>query len=357
MTRKNILLFSTFTLCLFCISGCEKDKVTDPFSFKIESSAQLLSYLEKEGDIMNTIPIPVLQAEEVYNYLGSDLIIDLRKNSGYVEGHISGSKNIGNDSLFKYVKENYSRFAEVVLVSASGQSAAYYTGLLRLAGFSNVYYMNFGMASWNDLFSSVWTDRLMIMPDTTILYTRTEYPKGKYSPLPQIDINPPSLTMKDFVYSRIDSMIKEGFDESYYSSLSKSVIKFTDWNSRKADFYTICIGSRMLYASTSGQDTSVTYHPDGAILYTVPGPADFRSITYLQTLPSTASIAAYSGSGQESAFYIAYLRLLGYDVKSILFGMNNIDYNMLLHSTELAAFAFQSSNIMNYPYETGQGGK
>ena len=109
----------------------------------------------------------------------------------------------------------------------------------------------------------------------------------------------------------------------------------------------------MFYSSNS--DTTITYHPEGAVLYHIPGPADFRSTSYLQTLPSESPIAIYSGTGQESAFYTAYLRLLGYDVKSILFGMNNIDYYMLLRADEIIPYAFQPSYIFDYPYTSGTG--
>ncbi|MFA6977837.1 MAG: rhodanese-like domain-containing protein [Ignavibacteriaceae bacterium] len=355
MKRIKLLKFLIIPVTLLLLARCEKDKITDPLSIKTEDCARLLWYLEDEGDIINTIPLPSLEAWEVNENLGSSLVIDLRTNSNYMEGHIIGAINIQHDSLFKYIQTNYLRFSDVVLVSASGQSAAYYTSLLRLAGFSNVYYMNFGMASWNTMFSSVWNDRLALEPDTTILFTHTDYPKRSFSSLPQINIIPSNLPMKEFVETRIEGMIKEGFDEEYSTSTSNSTMRFSDWKSRKEQLYTICIGSQMFYSSSS--DTTITYHPEGAVLYHIPGPADFRSTSYLQTLPSKGSIAMYSGTGQESAFYTAYLRLLGYNVKSILFGMNNIDYYMLLRADEIIPYAFQLSTIMNYPFETGQGNK
>jgi rhodanese-related sulfurtransferase len=108
----------------------------------------------------------------------------------------------------------------------------------------------------------------------------------------------------------------------------------------------------MLYSSNIFIEN--TYHPLNVVFYKVPpDPSDFRSTSYLQTLPINKPIAIYSGTGQESAFYTAYLRLLGYDVKSILFGANNLLYEMLFRSPEIRIFAFTSSSIMNYPYVTG----
>lgn len=351
MKRIILLIFLIAPVTLLLFTGCEKDKITAPFSAKTETSAKLLLYLEEEGDIINKQPIPLLTATEVYNNLNNYLVIDLRESSAFLQGHIQGAKNIGNDSLFNYIKMNYPRFNKVVLVSASGQSAAYYSALLNLAGFSNVYYLNFGMASWNALFSSVWIDRLNTDPDYSF-FSHTDYNKRGYSSLPDIELTSSGETMKELLSQRIDSLVKEGFNEDYNSIGSKATMMFSLWSNSHSNLYTICVGPMMLY--NSSPFTTNTYHLVGTVLYQIPpGPADFRSVTYLQTLPSKSVISIYSGTGQESSFYTAYLRLLGYDAKSILFGMNDIDYNMLFHSPEIVHFAFTTSSIMNYPYVIG----
>jgi rhodanese-related sulfurtransferase len=351
MLRKIVLQFFVVPIIIFLVTGCEKDKITAPFSVKTGTSAKLLLYLEEEGDIINKILLPVIQAEEVFNNLNNYLVIDLRDSSDFLKGHIEGAKNIPNDSLFNYIRTNYTRFSKVVLISASGQSAAYYSALTHLAGFTNIYYMNYGMASWNIFFSSVWTERLSTYPDPGI-FTHTYYQKRNYSHLPETSLNLSSKSMKDFVQERADALIKEGFNEDFNSASSKSALTFNYWININPQFYLICTGPVMLYSSNPYSTN--TYHPIGAVFYQVPpDPSDFRSVSYLQTLPSDSSIAVYSGTGQESAFYTAYLRLLGYDARSVLFGMNNIDYSMLSHAPEIIPYAFKTGYIMNYPYVTG----
>jgi len=351
MKHKEVLPFYFLAILILLLTGCEKDKITAPFSFKTDNSAKLLYYLEEEGDIINTILMPVVQASEVFKNLDIYLVIDLRDSSEYLNGHIEGAKYISIDTLFNYFKANYNRYSKVVLISASGQSAAYCTSLLRIAGFTNVYYMNYGMASWNVVFSSVWTEKLRTYPNQSI-FTHTYYQKGKYSDLPKINLNPSSESMRDFVQERVDALIKEGFNENFNTPLSNTSLTFNYWAHASPTFYTICTGPVMLYSSNPF--TTNTYHPIGAVLYQIPpDPSDFRSGSNLQTLPSDSSIAVYSGTGQESAFYTAYLRLLGYNAKSILFGMNNIDYGMLFHSPEIITYAFKSEYIMNYPFISG----
>ena len=352
MIRKKILQFFIVPLIILLVTGCEKDKITAPFSVQTENSAKFLLYLEGEGDIINNILLSVIQAEDVYNNLSNYLIIDLRDSSVYLEGHIDGAKNIPKDSLIYYIGTNYTKFSKVVLVSASGQSAAYNSSLLRIAGFTNVYYMNYGMASWNTFFSSVWTDRLTTYPDLGI-FSHTLYPKKNYSPLPNISLNSPAQSIKDFVQTRINALIKEGFNEDFNSVSSKSALTFNDWVNTNPKIYLICTGPAMLY--NSNPYSTNTYHPTEAVLYQVPpDPSDFRSISYLQTLPPDSTIAIYGGTGQESAFYTAYLRLLGYDARSVLFGMNNIDNGMLSHSPIISPYAFKTDYIMNYPYIKGK---
>jgi rhodanese-related sulfurtransferase len=351
MSKHNLISIIYFLICILLLSGCEKDKITAPLDVKLDTSAEFLLYLEDEGDIINNSVPPVIQALEVYNNLPDYLIIDLRDSLNYNNGHIQGSKNIGKDSLFSYVQGNYSRFSKVVLISASGQTAAYYSSLLHLAGFNNIYYMNYGMASWNVLFASVWMDRLYTYNDPSF-FSYTLYSKRKYTPLPVINLKTPSESMQDLMKERVEGLIKEGFDEDYSSVYSQTSMTFNYWLHISPNQYTICTGPIMLYSSNPY--VTNTYHLIGSVFYQVfPDPSDFRSTSYLQTVPSDSSVAVYSATGQESAFYTAYLRLLGYDARSILFGVNNIDYNMLFRASELIPFAFKTSYIMNFPYITG----
>ncbi len=51
--------------------------------------------------------------------------------------------------------------------------------------------------------------------------------------------------------------------------------------------------------------------------------------TFLNTLPTNKKIAVYCYTGQTSAHVAAYLRVLGYDAKSILFGVNGMAHDTM----------------------------
>ena len=64
-------------------------------------------------------------------------------------------------------------------------------------------------------------------------------------------------------------------------------------------------------------------------------------------------ILIYSGDGQSSACMAAYLTVLGYDVKTLLYGGNQLFYSRMRLDPLLQDEAFKSEEIMNYPYVVG----
>ena len=118
--------------------------------------------------------------------------------------------------------------------------------------------------------------------------------------------------------------------------------------------YTICYGSnsRLYFARRVGVLAELG-HAEGVIFYTANPIYDLRSINYLQTLPTDRKILIYGATGQLSAYIAAYLRVLGYDAVTLLFGVNQLFYSRMIDDPELIGFAFTSANIMNFEYVIG----
>jgi rhodanese-related sulfurtransferase len=68
-------------------------------------------------------------------------------------------------------------------------------------------------------------------------------------------------------------------------------------------------------------------HIEGAIQYTPKN--DLKLAQFLKTLPTNKTIVVYCYSGHTSSFIAPYLRTLGYDAKSLLYGTNNLFYNSM----------------------------
>ncbi len=106
--------------------------------------------------ILNLAPA-LVDAEEVNANLNSYLIIDVRENIDFINGHIEGALNVASDSLYSFIESMITQnYQKIILVSKNGHASAYYTCLLRLSGINNVYTLNFGMASWHLDFAAEW---------------------------------------------------------------------------------------------------------------------------------------------------------------------------------------------------------
>jgi rhodanese-related sulfurtransferase len=68
----------------------------------------------------------------------------------------------------------------------------------------------------------------------------------------------------------------------------------------------------------------------------------------LKTLPTDKPVVVYCYTGQTSAFMAAYLRLLGYDAKSLKFGTNGMIYDKMIDHGEMTVW--NDEQIMGYDY-------
>ena len=337
-----ILIFSV----LLIIYGCLEDNITPPLTGELNPVAEMLVYFESQGDFPNNDLAPALiEAEEVFVNLNFFLIIDIRSNDEFISGHIENSVNVNSDSLFDYVEKNFkSGYPKIIIVSKNGQSSAYFTCLLRLAGFDNVYSMSFGMASWNEAFADEWLNKLGDYVGIRN-FRDTTYEKNEFTSLPNISLSNPDDPIEQRIKTRIMEVITSGFrqSEEYYTSLISLTNK-----------YPVCYGKSNLYNARKFGVFDEMGHPVNTRSYLDSPYYQFRTVNYLQTLPNSEPIFLYDYNGQLGACMTAYLRVLGYDVKMLLFGSNQLFYSRLIDDPELIGYIFSFNKIKNYPYVTGE---
>lgn len=168
-----------------------------------------------------------------------------------------------------------------------------------------------------------------------------------------------SDAVKDKVEERVNDLLSEGFNENLIfdgSSPSGPAITaehlFPGPNS-SASYYTVCYGSDALYSATGVFNPfSGLGHPGGVVPYAPY--SSLKSSNYLQTLPTDKKIGIYCYNGQFSASAAAYLRLLGYDAKSMLFGAHVLFYSRILYDPLLLKHAYRKDAIGEYPFVTGE---
>jgi len=343
--QNKIIVFFAISISAILINSCLEEVIPPPFTGELNITAEMLVYFEEQGDFANSNLAPALvTAQEVFDNLDNYLITDIREHNEYLLGHIENSVNIATDSLYDYIANNHdSGYSKIVLASTSGQASAYFTSLLRLAGFTNVYSLKYGMASWNFDFADEWITAVGDDPNV-FTFTNDIYPKNALTDLPAPQIENPNASIEEIIQSRIKKIINDGFNftHSYCTGLFAA-----------GDAYLICYGPAKLYGASMNGTLGGLGHPEGTVQYFDSPFFEFRSTEYLQTLPNNSEVVIYSYNGQQSACMTAYLKILGYKAKTYLFGGNALFYSRMITTIGLTEYAFTSSDIMNFDYVVG----
>lgn len=352
MTAINNKLTKIILFITLLFNSCLEESVISDLNMEFDNTALLVREIELRGDYINSSDFPALiEASQVVTDLSNYIILDVRSPNDFSSGHIEGAVNIVHTELFNYVLNIDSIDKNILMVSATGQSAAYYTSLFRLYGLKNVYSLNFGMASWHKDFSGILTDKFRDISSGEKFHN-IDNPKPAFTHLPVVIKSQNTLT-EDFIKERISILFNEGFDES---SNSASTININGELDQLADLINdnnmiICYGTEELFFLPKRSELSNPGHPKGAVLYQILNPFfEMRSDKYLQTLATDKTLYLYSFSGQLSAMGVAYLRLLGYDAKSVLYGAHNMFYSRLLSNAVLIPFAFRLNLVRDFPY-------
>lgn len=331
MLKSKWWILSILFVFLF-VTSC-KDDDDDPQPTPINESEVLATFLESANsplmkDYVNSDMPSIISATEVHtlNQTGQIYIIDIRTQADYDTGHIENAVRVNFGDLLSHIESvDLSPYQKVAIVCYSGQTAGYGTTLLRLMGYDMVYSMKWGMCSWNDKFATSWPNNIGNAYATQFTTDVTD--KGPKGAMPTL--NTGKTTGMEILEARMAAILSDGFDPAKITA--QTVFSNTD------NYYIVN------YWPTDHYNIG---HIPGAIQYT---PKQTISLAAdLKTLPTDKTIVVYCYTGQTSAFLTAYLRLLGYDAKSLLFGTNGMIYDIM--ETE-GMTIWKDDQIMGYPYE------
>ena len=74
----------------------------------------------------------------------------------------------------------------------------------------------------------------------------------------------------------------------------------------------------------------------------------------MRTIPTNQSVVVYCGTGHNSQFAVAYLRLFGYDAKSMNYGNNGFMHQKMMEEKEaLSWHPYTAEDTQDFPYESG----
>jgi len=289
----------------------------------------LIDYFETNGNFINSEESPALiDADDVKKNMKNVKyhIIDIRSASWFEYGHIKGANNVKTPDLLTYFETKIAPtdYDKIVLICYSGQSAAYYTGLLRLAGYDNVYNMKWGMSSWRvDFAENSWLKNVKNDFAGKLETTENAKPEKGSHPI----LNTGKTEAKDILRVRLE--------KAFATPYKEYILKSADVFANPANYYV---------ANYWNQDNYSNGHIPSAIFYQ--SNTSLASTTDLYTLPIDKKIAVYCSTGQSAAYTVAYLNVLGYDVGNIAYGANSF-MNKVLKEKDWDAFTKKEVNM--YP--------
>ena len=302
-----MLLPATLLISSFKEPSTSVNKLNPPNEFET-----LLSFLEANRDFINTDAAPALiPADEVKKNFKNPKyhIIDIRTATWFEYGHIKNAANVQPADLLNHFQNSItpSEYDKIVLICYSGQSAAYYTSLLRIAGYDNVYSMNWGMSSWRvDFAENSWLKNTS--DDFNGKLETTSNEKAAKGAAPAIS------TGKNEGEAILTARLEKAFATPYKESIVKSTAVFE----QPADYYIIDYNGADRYA-IGHIPQAVQYAPNGSL----------SSTTDLLTIPTDKRVLVYGPTGQETAYVVAYLNVLGYNAGNLAYGANSFMHKTL----------------------------
>lgn len=309
--QKRYLAF--LLVLLAGLTACE-DNGTEPEPQPVNEAQLLVDYLEanRDYDVHGGF---ITTAETVRTTLVAEpdaqYVIDIRSATDFATGHIAGAVNVAAGDLIDHMaamSPAASTYDDVVIVCYSGQTAAYVVGVLRALGYENAVSLKWGMSSWNEQLATPWMGAPSNQYGTQFVTTASPA-KNVAGELPTLGTG--LETAEEILAARAAEVITAFGDAKVGAS---TVFANLD------NYYIVNFWPEATYLSVG--------HIPGAINYD-PTTSPFLQANDLLTLPTDQPVVIYCYTGQTSAYLAGYLRVLGYDARTLLYGANGMAYDRM----------------------------
>lgn len=342
MKKQYYSVLIILLLSIIMVAGCTGKKtenkqvqvkvaeVKNPVVIGNETSS-LLKDLKENGNYVNSQVFPsLIKASIVNESLDKNiLVIDLRSSKLFSEGHIKGAVNKKFEELPGYFETGIKPFKydKIIIVTEDGQVSSYTTSLLRLMGYGNVYAMRWGMSAWNNKYAQEgWLKNVSGKFETSLENKVNERPSSKGMP----ELKTGMTTGAEIGTNRFRKLFEEG--------TGNILITADEVFSNPQKYFIINLERKDKYEDG---------HIPGAVRYKPEGTLGFTE--EMASIPTDKTIVVYCGTGHNSGFATAYLRLFGYDARTLKYGNNGFMYDkMVKQRTALSWLPFTSADVNNF---------
>ncbi len=292
----------------------------------------LLKYLEENGDYVNSQFFPsLIKASVVNQEIGEkNLIIDLRSPEKFSKGHIKGAINKKLEELPEYFETGIKPFEydKIILACDDGQVSSYTTSLLRLMGYGNVFAMRWGMSGWNKAIAQQeWLKGVSGKYEDRLEVSSNEIPQPNGMPVIKTGFN----TGKEIGDARFKALFAGG--------TGAILVTADEVFSNPQKYFIINLERKDKYDDG---------HIPGAVRYKPESTLGFSEM--MSTIPFDKTVVVYCGTGHNSGFATAYLRLFGYDARTLKYGNNSFMFDkMVKEKSALSWLPFTLAESNDFP--------
>lgn len=302
---------------MFIIIGCSDD--TNPTGETSDSFTTLTDYLVENSldisDVIDANKTWIISESSLASSLDDYYIIDIRSSdkdengtTDYQDGHINGAVYGTLGTILEVAADNPDPDKPIVIVCYTGQSAGHAVVALRLSGYTDARLLKFGMSSWNSDFD-LWTGST----------SDAGYSDDNWLGTSSINIIP-NEDMLAF-----PTLTTNGSDGE--SILTEQVANLLSNGFKGITSSDVLLDPESYFINNYWTEDDVNAHGHITGAYRIkPLTLSGNEIKYLDP---NQTIVTYCWTGQTSSMMTAYLNVLGYDTKSLKFGVNSMIYSEL----------------------------
>ncbi len=306
----NLLLLGLLPALLFTTS-C-KDDPADPTTPEFETLATYM--VQNNLDLDNILDGWVtsgggINVDETDYSVSDYYVIDLRGAADFDAGHIKDAHNATMANLLTEAANAGEK--TILMVCYTGQTAGRATGLLKTMGYS-AKSLKWGMCGWHEDLAGKWNSNA----------TDFSSPNWASSGSPE--------TPGEFSFPTINTGETEG--AKILEARVQALLSRSDWGVSKTD---VLANPENYFINNKWPQTSWDEYGHIAGAYRIDVAEGLKIGTDLETsglkqLDSSKPVLTYCYTGQTSAITTAWLDVLGFNGKSLLFGANGITHSKLL---------------------------
>ena len=343
MTRNSFIIAAA-VLFLSVLASCTGNKTEKKQVSHSDAAAEvkpalvignetslLLKDLEETGDYVNSQVFPSLIKASIVkeNLDKNQLIIDLRSQKQFTDGHIKGAVNRKFGELPGWFETGIKpfEFDKIIMVCDDGQLSSYTACLLRLMGYGNVFAMRWGMSAWNSKYAKEgWLKGLSGKYEAQLETKINEQPASAGMPA----LNTGMTTGTEISSARFTKLFEEG---------SNNILISADEVFANPQSYFIINLERKDKYEDGHIPGAIRYKPDATLGFT----------EEMAAIPSDKTVVVYCGTGHNSAFATAFLRLFGYDARTLKYGNNSFMHDrMVAQRTALSWLPFSTAEVNDF---------